>query len=1086
MIYLCCDEHRRNAVRTQCSLQGIDFNGIDFLEVCDAHTLKVHFVHPLITQRLRLLKKAALNEDNVRITGGVRIRDIAVESVAIDTKQPTVLTVRVNKPGDYATYTLSIAPDPRLLRLDVPLSKIDFTFKPPAADVDCRTSEICVSEVMAAPEIDYLAKDFNSFRRLMLDRLSVLIPDWKERSIADMGVMLVEILAYVGDHLSYQQDVIATESYLSTARRRISVRRHARLLDYFVSEGCNARVWVQVQVRRDMVKQSDDDPSPLPKGTVLLTKVAAQDNVLLPINSFAYTQALIALPEVYETMYDVDGLYREHNEMYFYTWGARDCCLPKGATSATLYGNYSHLQPGDVLIFKEICDPRTGSLDDANPAHRHVVRLTKVKTNVDPLGKYALGTQDGAPGNIYIEEIRIKEKERREEDVTIIEEGRDVQEEEVERETYKLTERRIIQDGQVIEDLRHVDERATEKTHEDEEDEKTLVNEDTTLINKGVAGIEVILEDQTIADVVLEDEEQKQIASQEEDDEWYQGNTQPLRFSHTSEQQDSSIDEDEHAHKESTAGARDKRTKELTQDEQDEGEVVEEETDVLTERKDSVEETAVAVDGELVEAERHGEDETEVETEKRELIAEPDYSVAITEIEWHYEDALPFPLCISATTDYEYDHEYLEHVSVVLGNIVLADHGQTLASEAIGSVPPSVLQWAVAGNGNRCGKRQSEIPVSIPPRYYPSLKQTPLTFAVPLSYTTPYDKDNPPPSAYDSLQLQSRDAVPAITLASKTAANDAGSGTPTTATWLPKRDLLNSNATDPHFVVEIESDGSTYLRFGDGQLGLVPAACTSFTATYRVGNGTKGNVGADALYHIVSRDDRIEAINNPVPAAGGVDAETIEDIRQKASGSFTMQERGVTPEDYKDIAKRYHEVRQANAVIRWTGSWYTVFLVVERAGGMAIDDAFKQELHQYMEHFCMAGGDLVIVEPIYVPLEIAMTVCIQSNYLPGDVKEALLKVFSNRLWPDGVKGMFYTDNYTFGQTIYLNDFLLAASTVPGVASVKEITKFQRQGVPGSGLKDGEITLDWREIARLDNDPHYPEHGLLYINVEYCS
>ena len=35
-----------------------------------------------------------------------------------------------------------------------------------------------------------------------------------------------------------------TEAYLDTARRRISVRRHVRLVDYPMHEGCNARAWV--------------------------------------------------------------------------------------------------------------------------------------------------------------------------------------------------------------------------------------------------------------------------------------------------------------------------------------------------------------------------------------------------------------------------------------------------------------------------------------------------------------------------------------------------------------------------------------------------------------------------------------------------------------------------------------------------------------------------------------------------------------------------------------------------------------------------------------------------------------------------
>ena len=69
-----------------------------------------------------------------------------------------------------------------------------------------------------------------------------------ERNAADLGVALVELLAYVGDYLSYHQDAVATEAYLGTARRRVSVRRHARLVDYRMHDGCNARVWVQMHV----------------------------------------------------------------------------------------------------------------------------------------------------------------------------------------------------------------------------------------------------------------------------------------------------------------------------------------------------------------------------------------------------------------------------------------------------------------------------------------------------------------------------------------------------------------------------------------------------------------------------------------------------------------------------------------------------------------------------------------------------------------------------------------------------------------------------------------------------------------------
>ena len=112
-----------------------------------------------------------------------------------------------------------------------------------------------------APQIDYLAKDYASFRRLMLDRLSVLVPDWRERNAADTLMTLVELLAYAADSLSYFQDAAATEAYLGTARRRASVRRHARLVDYHMHDGASARVWVALEVgdgRRRRAAARDD------------------------------------------------------------------------------------------------------------------------------------------------------------------------------------------------------------------------------------------------------------------------------------------------------------------------------------------------------------------------------------------------------------------------------------------------------------------------------------------------------------------------------------------------------------------------------------------------------------------------------------------------------------------------------------------------------------------------------------------------------------------------------------------------------------------------------------------------------------
>ncbi len=380
--YRCNNAGRRQAVASQKTPPAI--NGIDYLEVeVDGEhgksTLKVHFIFNLSVPS----KGKDLTKANVVIEGGVRVRGVEVEPAQPVNPASKVLTVTVNTLGDFSTYTLRIIKSKTDLfppdGFDPQLSHVDFSFKVKCpGEFDCKPERECPPEKLPEPEIDYLAKDYASFRRLMLDRLSVIMPDWKERNPADLQVALVEVLAYVGDNLSYFQDAVATEAYLGTARKRISVRRHARLLDYFMHDGCNARAWVCLEVDEG----SPADGSILPGGTPLLTRGSDNAAVVDPddIESFLTEEVTM-----FETMHPVT-LYSAHNRIRFYTWNDTACCLPRGSTHATLLDvDDLSLNAGDVLIFEEVYSPTTGKEEDADPSHRHAVRLTGVTKTYDPL-----------------------------------------------------------------------------------------------------------------------------------------------------------------------------------------------------------------------------------------------------------------------------------------------------------------------------------------------------------------------------------------------------------------------------------------------------------------------------------------------------------------------------------------------------------------------------------------------------------------------------------------------------------------------------------------------------------------------------
>ncbi len=813
-----CDKLRRlEVVRGQSSP-----NAIDYLEVVDVaaapaslrqHTLLVRCVHAV----------AGLSAANVRIDGGVRRTPVNViwahpaDAIPATLLEPGelpdytlladadhVLVVRTDSRGDFSTYTLRIVKSPTdpapHTSFDTQLAAVDFSFKVECpSDFDCRPASVCPPLSLEEPALDYLAKDYGSFRRLLLDRLSVLIPDWRERNPAEQMMALVELLAYVGDHLSYFQDAVATEAYLGTALRRISVRRHARLLDYHMHDGCNARAWVQCDV------DAAADGFTIDAGTPLIAGYSAP-----PGGIDLGPEELVAAVDdgavVFETMHPI-SVYVDHNELRFYTWGETECCLPRGATRATLRGAHPNLEEGDVLLFEEVKSPTTGVPGDADAARRQAVRLTSVTPVVDPVG------------------------------------------------------------GQ----------------------------------------FEVPL------------------------------SPGPLE---------------------------------------------------------------------------------------------------VTEIEWHAEDRLAFPVCISARAGEEHGGQLLEDVSVARGNVVLVDHGLSVVDSV--AVPvEGVLHW--------------------------TLQHGPVTQqgqTVRGGRALLFDPDR---AALAAMQWSTARALPAIWLTD-------GAPEP----WQPQRDLLGSDRFARDFVVEVSDDGVASLRFGDGVThGRRPAGGTSLEAHYRVGNGRSGNVGAATIRHLVTSSAGIAAVRNPFPARGGIDPESMTQVRQFAPQAFRVQERAVTAADYAEVLERRADVQRAVAAFRWTGSWHTAFVTADRIGGDSADPAFRAGVRDYLERFRMAGVDLDVRRPAFVPLHVEVTVCVRPGYFAANVELRLREAFGRFFDPDA---------FTFGQPVYLSRLYEVAMSVDGVAHA-DITTFQRWGaLPAQELANGVLPVGKHEIARLDNDPNFPENGKLVLTM----
>ena len=109
-----------------------------------------------------------------------------------------------------------------------------------------------ISTARRQPIIDYVTKDYEGFRQGMLNQIPLLLPEWTDRSESDFGVVLIELFAYVADILSYYQDRVANEAYLSTATQRRSVVELLRLVDYRIDPGLSASAYIHFDVTADV------------------------------------------------------------------------------------------------------------------------------------------------------------------------------------------------------------------------------------------------------------------------------------------------------------------------------------------------------------------------------------------------------------------------------------------------------------------------------------------------------------------------------------------------------------------------------------------------------------------------------------------------------------------------------------------------------------------------------------------------------------------------------------------------------------------------------------------------------------------
>jgi predicted phage baseplate assembly protein len=272
-----------------------------------------------------------------------------------------------------------------------------------------------------------------------------------------------------------------------------------------------------------------------------------------------------------------------------------------------------------------------------------------------------------------------------------------------------------------------------------------------------------------------------------------------------------------------------------------------------------------------------------------------------------------------------------------------------------------------------------------------------------------------------------------------------------------------SGGTDKVFQVINDDDYAATVLFGDNVIGVSPPAGAEFTIAYRVGGGSRGNVGAGVINvetQAATADSNVLTLTteNNTPATGGSSAETAEHAKKYAPYTYKRQDRVVTLQDFIAIGNTFRSkqgtIGKTTAAVRdafASGNIIDVY-TLEKLDDLRLQKAsstFKKELLEDIEPKKMLTDEVAVVDGLIRTLDLVITVRIDKELetFQSQIEQEVAQV---------ILDFFNIDNADFGQPFVTTELNRQIFRLPNVryATVDNLPEV--------------TTVDFNEIIQLNN------------------
>lgn len=298
------------------------------------------------------------------------------------------------------------------------------------------------------------------------------------------------------------------------------------------------------------------------------------------------------------------------------------------------------------------------------------------------------------------------------------------------------------------------------------------------------------------------------------------------------------------------------------------------------------------------------------------------------------------------------------------------------------------------------------------------------------------------------------------------------------------------------------ASGNTQLQtqqlLNNSSMGVIPAPGTYLQVRYRRGGGQESNVPTSAITTVLNAivsnvpgegsvdsaelaaTQRSLTVTNPIPAIGGADAETNNEIRFMAASNFAAQDRVVTLDDYisrsLQMPSQYGTVFRVHAHNDQSNFVTRLYVLTKDETGRLKNtgnELVKNNLATYLEQYRLLNDVVEIHDGRIINIGIDFTVLVQNGLNKRQVVYQCIRALQD---------YFNIDNWQMAQTIYIGQLYELLREVQGVVNVTNISLINKYGGDYSNDVLPEALLEGKISPRQGSNVIRPINNAVKCSV----